>query len=177
MHEISLQLIFALIPTSISCYIPFCLEILLGVLRRMPAASIQWPESREECQTYNDLIIARHPRLTGAFASIDGLNLACQTSADKEIENATYNGWICKHFVSSVLVFSPKGTVIAAKLNAPDTAFPRSVKQIDGKIRAPIKSGQKMRGTADKIQERLAFDHELLSYRQSAEWGMRGLQG
>jgi hypothetical protein len=57
------------------------------------------------------LIIARHPRLTGAFASIDGLNLACQTSDDPEIENATYNGWLSAHFISSVLVFSPKGKI------------------------------------------------------------------
>lgn len=34
-----------------------------------------------------------------------------------------------------------------------------------------------MQGTADQIEERLAFDRELLSYRQTAEWGMRGLQG
>lgn len=97
------------------------------------------------------------------------------------------------------------GTAIAAKLNAPgswhdscvaqpiyeklrtrtpegfylvaDTAFPRGAQQIAGRICAPIKSGQQMRGTADEIQERLAFDRELLSYRQTAEWGMRGLQG
>lgn len=34
-----------------------------------------------------------------------------------------------------------------------------------------------MRGTVAQIQERVAFDRELLSYRQTAEWGMRGLQG
>jgi hypothetical protein len=97
------------------------------------------------------------------------------------------------------------GTAIAAKLNAPgswhdsriaqqiyeklrtrtpkgfylvaDTAFPRGAKQIEGKICAPIKSGQKLQGTVNEIQERMAFDRELLSYRQTAEWGMRGLQG
>ena len=97
------------------------------------------------------------------------------------------------------------GTAIAAKLNAPgswhdsriakpiyeklrtrtpegfylvaDTAFPRGAKQIEGRIRAPIKSGQRIRGTTEEIQERLAFDHELLSYRQTPEWGVRGLQG
>jgi hypothetical protein len=47
--------------------------------------------------------------LTGAFASIDGLNLASQTSDDEDIKNATYNGWLCEHFISSVLVFSPQG--------------------------------------------------------------------
>lgn len=97
------------------------------------------------------------------------------------------------------------GTVIAAKLNAPgswhdsrvaqsiyeklrtrtpagfylvaDTAFPRGSSQIDGRICAPIKTGQRLRGTAEEIDEKLAFDRELLSYRQTAEWGNRGLQG
>ena len=188
----------------------------------MPAAAISWPKTLVDFREYNDLIVERHPRLTGALASIDGRNLACQTSEDEEIENATYNSWLCEQFVSSVLVFSPKGefqdkyrpfvilnltpgTVINAILNAPgswhdsriarpiyeklrtrtpegfylvaDTAFPRGANQIEGKIRAPIKSGQTIRGTSSAIQERMAFDRELLSYRQTAEWGMRGLQG
>jgi hypothetical protein len=29
----------------------------------------------------------------------------------------------------------------------------------------------------EQLQEHLVFDRELLSYRQTAEWGMRGLQG
>jgi hypothetical protein len=97
------------------------------------------------------------------------------------------------------------GTIIAASINSPgswhdskvaqpvynqlrtetpdgfylvaDTAFPRGARQIEGRIRAPIKSGQKICGTYTEIQERLAFDRQLLSYRQTAEWGMRGLQG
>jgi hypothetical protein len=221
MREISLQQIFALIPSTDSRYITFGLYILLEVLCHMPDASIQWPKHHRDFEAYNELILARHPRLMGAFGSIDGLNLACQTSDDEEMENATYNGWLCEHFVSSVLVFSPKGTswflvslwrliirvgtIIAAKLNAPgswhdsrlaqpiyvklldqtpdgfylvaDTAFPRGSERIEGKICAPIKTGEKIRGTREEIEERLQFDRQLLSYRQTAEWGMRGLQG
>jgi hypothetical protein len=108
MREISLQQIFALIPSTVSRYITFDLKLLLTILCTMPEAAIHWPVG-EEFFIYNQLIVIRHPRLTGAFASIDGLNLACQTSEDEEIENATHNGWLCEHFVSSVLVFSPKG--------------------------------------------------------------------
>jgi hypothetical protein len=221
MREISLQQIFALIPTTVSRYITFSLDILLQVLRQMPNARICWPASVDEFQDLNNLITPRHPRLTGAFASIDGLNLPSQTADDPELENATYNGWLCEHFISSVLVFAPTGgwifalksrlsdlmigCVIAARLNAPgswhdsrvaqpiyeklrtrtprgfylvaDTAFPRGTNQIDGKIRAPIKTGQTLRGTTAEIEEKLVFDRELLSYRQTAEWGMRSLQG
>ncbi|KAJ7683821.1 hypothetical protein B0H14DRAFT_3534914 [Mycena olivaceomarginata] len=95
MREISLQQIFALIPSTISRYITFGLGLLLQILCRMPQARIQWPQQndeRDEFAEYNELIVARHPLLDGAFASLDGLNLLCQTSDDMEIENATYNG-------------------------------------------------------------------------------------
>ena len=109
MHTISLQQIFTLIPSTVSCYITFGLPILLDTLHHMPDAAITWPRTPEEFEENNTLILARHPRLKGAFASIDGLKLPVQTSDDSDIENATYNGWLCEHFISSVLVFSPKG--------------------------------------------------------------------
>ena len=40
---------------------------------------------------------------------MDGLNLPVQTSHDQEIENATFNGWLHDHFVSSVFAFAPDG--------------------------------------------------------------------
>lgn len=58
-----------------------------------------------------------------------------------------------------------------------DTAFPRGTDQIKGRIRAPIKAGQKLHGTRAEIDQRLKYDRELLSFRQTAEWGMRALQG
>ncbi|KAJ7233613.1 hypothetical protein B0H12DRAFT_1076556 [Mycena haematopus] len=103
MREISLQQIFALIPTTVSRYITFALSILLVVLRTMPDAKIKWPSAVDEFQSLNDLIVERHPRLAGAFASIDGLNFGVGTAEDEEIENATYNGWLCEHYISQVL--------------------------------------------------------------------------
>jgi len=109
MLEISLQQIFALIPTTVSRYINFGLQILLEMLQALPDAVIQWPTHDTEFQDNSKLVVARHPRLHGAFATIDGLNLPTQTSDDPEIENATYNGWLSDHFISSVIVFSPCG--------------------------------------------------------------------
>ncbi|KAG1748001.1 uncharacterized protein EDB91DRAFT_1005713, partial [Suillus paluster] len=57
----------------------------------------------------NYLITARHPLLNGAFGTLDGLNLPVQTLSDQEIENATYNGWLHDHFVSSVIAFAADG--------------------------------------------------------------------
>jgi hypothetical protein len=115
MHEVSLQQIFALVPTTVSRYIKFSLHLLLSVLWKLPGAAISWPKN-DEFETFNQLILPRHPRLTSAFTSIDGLNLPLQMSLDEDIENATYNGWLSEHFVSSVLVYSPKGKYLQDKL-------------------------------------------------------------
>jgi hypothetical protein len=108
-REISLQQIFALVPSTVLRYIQFSLDILLAVLRQIPDGRIRGPSGMEEFQAYNDLIIMHHPLLEGAFSSINRLNLPVQTADDPEIENSTYNGWLCEHFVSSVLVFPPEG--------------------------------------------------------------------
>ncbi|KAF9228946.1 hypothetical protein BS17DRAFT_792928 [Gyrodon lividus] len=179
MREVSLQQIFAIIPTMVSWYITFSLRILLSTLQTIPEAKIKWPRD-------------------DAFGSIDGLKLLVQTSDDIDIKNATFNGWLLEHFISSVLVFSSKGVVIAARTNAPgswhdsrvaqpiyrvlrtktpeghyiiaDTAFPRGTVEIQGHICAPLKAGQQVGGTPDQIVEVMAFNQELLSYRQTAEW-------
>ena len=74
----------------------------------MPSGRISWP-SDSDFNEFSDLICARHPLLQGAFGSIDGLNLPVGSSGDTEVENATYNGWLHKHCISNVFVFSPKG--------------------------------------------------------------------
>ena len=58
-----------------------------------------------------------------------------------------------------------------------DTAFPYGTADINGQIVAPAKSGQVFRGTQAEIEEKYLFDHEVVSYRQTAEWGMRSIQG
>jgi hypothetical protein len=82
-------------------------------------------------------VVAHHPWLQGAFGSINRLKLPVQTFKNVDIENATYNWWLSKHFVSSVIAFSAegafshssstictqlsfyKGVMIAARTNAP----------------------------------------------------------
>ncbi|KAJ3513754.1 hypothetical protein NMY22_g14947 [Coprinellus aureogranulatus] len=204
MREISLQQIFALVPSTVSRYITFSLILLLRVLKALPDARISWP-SEEEFSFLSSLIQERHPRLHGAFGSIDGLNLLLQESPDQDIENSTYNGWTSTHNVSSVLVYSPRGDIIACNLNAPgswhdahvarpiykrleertpdgyylvaDTAFPKGTQDIAGRIVSPLKANNRIAGTEEEITETLHFNRELLSYRQTAEWGNRALQG
>lgn len=58
-----------------------------------------------------------------------------------------------------------------------DTAFPRGASQIDGRILAPMKQGHRLPRDAIEQARLLAVDRQLVSYRQTAEWGMRALQG
>ncbi|KAF8799597.1 hypothetical protein BYT27DRAFT_7058723, partial [Phlegmacium glaucopus] len=204
MREVSLQQIFALTPTTLSRYLEFAQDILHSVLQIIKEATISMPRGLNEYQRLSSLIQQRHPLLEGAFGSIDGLSLVAQESDDPEIENATYNGWKTTHCINNVLVFSPEGVIISVVLNSPvqhdahvarpifdqlrtqvpdgyflvsDTAFPRGTTSITGKIRAPLKGGERITAEPVAQQLTLAINRQLLSYRQTAEWGMRMMQG
>ena len=111
MHDVSLCEIFALIPSTVTRYIQFSLQILLITLQEMHITRVEWPQG-DEFQEHNARICARHPLLTGAFGSMDGLNLPVQQSREQEIENATFNGWLQGHFISSVFAFDSRGMFI-----------------------------------------------------------------
>ena len=55
--------------------------------------------------------------------------------------------------------------------------FPCGTNQIEGRIQAPIKQGQRLPADPTERQQTEQFDRQLLSFWQSAEWGMRSLQG
>ena len=67
---------------------------------------------------------------------------------------------------------TPEGSYLVA-----DTAFPCGTSRVSGKIKAPLKQGDHLSSNLLLRTEQLAFDRQLLSYRQTAEWGMRALQG
>ena len=56
-----------------------------------------------------------------------------------------------------------------------DTTFPRGTDLIQGKIKAAPKQNERVYRSAQKRQARLTFNYELLSYRQTAEWGVHQL--
>ena len=108
MHEQSLQQIFGLIPTTVTRYLSFSLQILSSTLRKIPAARIEWPHG-ETFNQFTHHIVERHNRLFGAFGFIDGLKLPVEESSDQDIENAMYNGWLHDHYISNILAFGPDG--------------------------------------------------------------------
>ena len=58
-----------------------------------------------------------------------------------------------------------------------DTAFPHGRSQVSSRLKAPLKAGDIGPSDPQLQADVLAFNRQLLSYRQTAEWGMRQLQG
>jgi hypothetical protein len=108
MREVSLQQIFALVPSTVNRYNHAALYNLLDTLRSMPEAKISWPVG-EQFEELAKIVRERHNLLLKAFGVVDGLNLPVQVSRDEDMQNAMYNGWLHGHFVSNVIVFGPTG--------------------------------------------------------------------
>jgi hypothetical protein len=58
-----------------------------------------------------------------------------------------------------------------------DTAFPQGTGRCPGKICAPLLAGSNLPDDPEELRHVLTFNRQLVSLRQSAEWGMRALQG
>jgi len=100
--------------------------------------------------------------------NMEGVIIACNFNMPR----SWHDSCVAQPIYEKLLKETPDGFYLVA-----DTAFPRGTEEIEGRIMAPIKTGQRMRGTDEEIEERFAYDRELLSYRQTAEWGMRSIQG
>lgn len=99
---------------------------------------------------------------------ISGIIIAARTNAP----GSWHDSRVAKEIYAALRDHTPAGYYIMA-----DTAFPCGSNDINGRICTPLKQGQTLQGSAADIEERMAFNRELLSYRQTAEWGMRSLQG
>jgi hypothetical protein len=58
-----------------------------------------------------------------------------------------------------------------------DSAFPTGHNRIAGKILVPLKAGTKLPRDPAKRKHVFQLSRSIISYRQTAEWGMRELQG
>ena len=67
---------------------------------------------------------------------------------------------------------TPDGFCVVA-----DSAFPQGHDRIAGKIRVPLKAGQPLPTNLIQRGRLLDLSRSVLSYHQTAEWGMRELQG
>ena len=58
-----------------------------------------------------------------------------------------------------------------------DTAFLCGTDQITGHIKAPMKDGAHLPVDHAECENVMQYDHQLLSFQQTAEWGMHTMQG
>lgn len=112
--------------------------------------------------------------IAGAFRSIQRLYflseliILCNLNAP----GSWHDAHVARPIFNQLRDETPEGYYLVA-----DTAFPRGAADIAGAIKAPIKQGQQLPEDPQEYCAAISFNRELLSYRQTAEWGMRGLQG
>ncbi|EGO18422.1 hypothetical protein SERLADRAFT_375165 [Serpula lacrymans var. lacrymans S7.9] len=151
MCEVSLQQIFALIPSTVLQYNHFGLNILLETLRNMPDTAITWPKGakfEENTSLLTHLVFSK----------------CLIIAANLNVPGSWHDSWVAQPIYKKLRTKMPDKYYLVA-----DTAFPRSTTQISGRICAPIKAGQHIPGTREDVAEKLAFNRELLSYCQTAE--------
>jgi hypothetical protein len=191
-------MIFGATHSVLALFLRYSIKLLYKVLKEENSARIELP-SNEQIREYQEVVSTHFPVLNGAWCIVDGLKIPIQKSGDEEIQNAYYNGWLHSHFVGCIFIFAPSGVIVACTLNAPGSWHDsyiaengglydklRSIHERTGGIavvdsafskkQCPflIKSGKAKLGESPAAR---TLRQQATSFRQSAEWGMRAIQG
>jgi len=115
----ALQLVFGMTCSNLCMYLRFGRRVIVEALKSDPLARIAIP-SNEEIASYKEAVGAIYPLLSDVWSTMDGLKLYLQQSGNTEIQARFYNGWTHGHYVTSVFVFCPDGTIPIAFFTFPD---------------------------------------------------------
>jgi len=199
-----LKLIFGMMCSNLCMYLRFGHPMIVEALKSDSLAKIAIPLN-EDIASYKDAVGAIYPLLSDVWSTMDGLKLYLQQSGNSEIQAHFYNGWMHDHYVTSVFVFCPDGTISIAFFNVPgsmhdsqvahwgrvydklgavydETGRKCTVDSAFGKVNRPflIKSLQDyLISTMPTHQEQrlgLQRKQQVMSMRQAAEWGMRTME-
>ncbi len=170
------------------------------ILSEIPEARVQWP-TPQDMEKFATLIRRREPLITQCIGFIDGIHISIQNSSDHKSQNSNYNGWLAGVTISCVFLFVPTGKISWAAVNFPgsyhdasvahglierllnhnltpepyfvaaDSAFPHS-----GPLASKIKTPLTKRTESEASRAAQQYSAALVSIRQCAEWGMRGLR-
>jgi hypothetical protein len=203
-HIWTLAQFFGLTASPCCLWLRFGKRLLLNILAQREDAQIKLP-TEAKLQQYVDCIGNKYPRLTNVAYVGDGLKVLLQKAGDNGKQNAFYSGWKTDHFITNLFVFAPDGTIIMCMLNCPGSLHnselalmgsPSIYQKLDALYEqygtkcvmdsafctrgrdSIIKSVQRdaVYITADNVAHALILE-DAKSVRQSAEWGMRALQG
>jgi hypothetical protein len=97
-----------------------------------------------------------------------GIIMTCNLNAPR----SWHDSWVAQPIYKKLEHQTPSGYYLVA-----DTAFPQGTEQISGHIQALLKKDALLPSDENERAEWLAFNRQLLSYGQTAKWGMRALQG
>ena len=199
-----LCLLFGCVPSSAHRYLKKMLSRAAPILRKHPDAVVKFPDVPEMARLAN-LVALREPRVRNVVGFVDGCSIKIECTSEPNIQNAYYDGFTCDTCVNNVLLFSPEGKILFAAINFPgswhdsavsfdlirtvldavgdedfafcvDQGFPRSG-LLQDKFVGPY--SKKFLKKLDAVVRELLLEriHRYISLRQSAEWGMRALQG
>ena len=200
----ALQLIFGMTCSNLCMYLRFGRRVIVEALKSDALAMIAIP-SEEIIVSYQEAVGAIYPLLSDVWSTMDGLKLYLQQSGNSEIQARYYNGWTHGHYVTSIFVFCPDGTIPIAFFNVPgsvhdsqvahwgrvydklgavyaNTGGKCTVDSAFGKVNRPflIKSSQDYLVSAMPTRHEQRVDiqrkRQATSMRQAAEWGMRAIQ-
>ena len=202
----SLCLIFGVLENVVYKSLERALNVLEETLANLRDARVTWP-THAKMRRLADLVEARHPLMKGMFAFVDGLNLRIFNPGEPDKQNAHYNGWLKDVFCSCLFAFASDGTIIHATYNAPgswhDQTLARNLFNIlrdrqltpdpfcvgadSGlhpnavdchlKMLTPMPDKDLHKMPLHTFVQTVLRHKQLVSSRQSAEWGMRIIQG
>ena len=197
--EWSLVVAFGLTGTRVLVYLQLGMRILVTILKADPKSEVRMPDAAEIAM-FKEAIVAKHSLLVDCYCMVDGFKLYLQQSGDSVIQSCFYNGWKHNHFVTNIFAFAPNGSIIAYTLNGPGTWHDSTLahwgssysklqkcwEEHHGKVLMDsafasnmyefiIQSSQNIPVTEGR--QAMLLGQQATSCRQSAEWGMRGLQG
>ncbi len=203
-NGVPLSMIFGMTSSNMCVYLKFGRRIFIEVFRKHPLARIRVPPA-EKIEEYKLAVGDRHENIPDVWATMDGLKLEIQAPLDSELQNNFYNGWTHGHYLTSVFVFCPDGTIPVAFFNVPGclhdstvadwgkiyeklervynlTGAKTTVDSAFTTVGKPflIKSSQDEFGnradTEIDARTQIRINKDATSMRQSAEWGMKELQ-
>lgn len=194
----ALQVAFGLTGTNLGKWLWFGRRVLIEVLNRDPSFQPIWPDDAMIFHL-QQVVEARHPLLKNVFAVGDGLKLLVESAGDRGVQNRYYNGWQHGTYVTNLFFFTLDGKIVKCVLNCCGSIHDMTLANFGnvyeeladihertqgivvldsafaGEYPFVIRSSQNVNMARDEME--MVLFQEATSLRQSAEWGMRALQG
>jgi hypothetical protein len=100
--------------------------VIVEALKSDALAMIGIP-SEEIIALYQEAVGAIYPLLSDVWSTMDGLKLYLQQLGNTDIQARYYNGWTHGHYVTSIFVFCPDGTIPITLFNVPGSVHDSQV--------------------------------------------------